>query len=302
MYKKTSSSGVDMDQLQHNFKQYQYKGPSTNSSQSKSTSSTNEYGDPHGTGYQGGTPNFYGDHTGKDGTFTPQLPSQTSSTPTAASDYKANYQFNLKKYLTTPSSINLKKYLTTPSSTTNNTVSQTNNQIDNRKLSSSTVDNDITQNTGNKEDMKTDIGNDNSISNSNIGNDYSVNIGGISNGGSGGSSSALNNMQGLAAYQALNNNQLQRSKSEINGIKRAQQAIDQGNAATGAYDSVANLYNNVGMQQNYWSSKADAQQNFYLGDIFAMKSPKYKGGGVNPSDPMKGDKTSELYEDFKDSL
>jgi len=234
MSNKSSSYGVDMDQLQHNFKQYQYKGPSTTSSQSKST----------------------------------------SSTPTAASDYKANYQSNLKNYLTDSSS------------TTNNTV-----------------DNDIGQNIGNTEDWTTNIGDGNSFDNSNINNNYSVNIGGINNGeGGSGASFGFNNMQGLAAYQALNNNQSQRSKSELNGIGRSQQAIAQGNAATGAYDRAANLYNSVGYDQNYWRRKSDAQQNFYLGDIFKMNAPDYKGGGVNPSDPMDGDKTKEIYDDFKDSL
>ena len=251
MPKKTSSSGVDMDQLQHNFKKYQYQGTGSKSSQSNTT----------------------------------------SSAPTAAGAYADNYQANLKKYLTTPSY------------TTNNTINQTNNQTDNRKLSSNTVDNDILQNAGNKEDMTTNIDNVGSITNSNIGNDYSVNIGGISNGGGGsGGSFGLNNMQGAAAYTALNNNQHQRSKSELNGVNRSQQAIAQGNAATGAYDSAANLYNTVGMQQNYWRQKSDAQQNFYLGDIFAQKAPPFQGGGVNPSDPMDGDKTEDIMDDFKDSL
>lgn len=249
MANKSSAYGVDMDQLKHNFKQYQYKGFDI------------------GTGT-----------------------SNSGMAPSAAGAYKSDYQANLKKYLTTPSY------------TTNNTVNQTNNQTDNRSVSSNTVDNDILQNAGNKEDWTTTIGNQNSISNSNIGNDYSVNIGGIGNGGGAGNSSGLNNMQSAAAYTALNNNQFKRSQSELNGRTRAQQAISDGNAATGAYDRAANLYNSVGYDQNYWRAKSDAQQNFYLGDIFKMQAPEYLGGGVNPSDPMKGDKTEEIYNDFKDSI
>jgi len=41
---------------------------------------TNEYGDPIGTGYQGGSPNFYRDYTGADGTFTPRRKPETMKT------------------------------------------------------------------------------------------------------------------------------------------------------------------------------------------------------------------------------
>ncbi len=235
MSNKSSTYGVDMDQLKHNFKQYQYKGPTTN-----------------------------------------QTGQNKQVSPNTANAYKTNYQANISKYLMPPS----------------NTTSVSNNS----------TDNSVQQNAGNKEDWTTNIGNENSINNSNIGNDYSVNIGGVGIGEGGGSSSALNNMQGLAAYQALNNNQHQRSKSEVNGRGRSQQAINDGNSATGAYDRAANLYNSIGYSQNYWRQKSDAQQNFYLGDIFAMNGPEFKGGGVNPSDPMEGDKTKEIYDDFKDSI
>ena len=164
---------------------------------------------------------------------------------------------------------------------------------DYRARSSTDIFNKATQNTGNKGDWTTNLGNENSINNSSIGNDYSVNIGGIGIGEGGGSSSSFNNMQGLASYQALNNNQHQRSKSEVNGSNRPKLQFS---------DRAANLYNSLGYSQNYWSKKSDAQQNFYLGDIFKMKAPEYKGGGVNPSDPMKGDRTKEIYDDFKSSI
>ncbi len=232
---KSNAYGVDMDQLKHNFKQYQYKGaPSIQTSQNK------------------------------------------QDQPNAANNYKSNYQANISKYLTPPS----------------NTTKITNNSTDNA----------VQQNTGNKGDWTTTIGDQNSFNNSNIGNDYSVNIGGVGIGEGGGSSSALNNMQGLAAYQALNNNQHQRSKSELSGSGRSQQAINDGKTATGAYDRAANLYNSMGYSQNYWRQKSDAQQNFYLGDIFKMNAPEHKGGGVKPSDPMAGDKTKEIYDDFRDSI
>ena len=149
---------------------------------------------------------------------------------------------------------NLKKYMNIGGNTTTN--------------SNSTSQNDILQNAGNKEDWTTNIGNNNDIKYSNIGNDYSVNIGGIGNG--------FSNMQGAAAYTALNNNQYQRSKSEINGLKRAAQASEQATGLVGAKDRAANLYNSIGYSQNYWRQKADAQQNCYLGDIFAQQAPDFQ--------------------------
>ena len=41
----------------------------------------NQYGDPVGTVYRGGSPNFYGDYTGVDGTFTPKSTFDGSSKP-----------------------------------------------------------------------------------------------------------------------------------------------------------------------------------------------------------------------------
>ncbi|MAO22205.1 MAG: hypothetical protein CMJ25_15765 [Phycisphaerae bacterium] len=274
---KSSASGVNMDKLKHNFKNYQYKGSDTNPDR--------------------------------------EPPSQSS-----AQDFKSSYQDNLQKYIksssnkTKTTNNNTDYDIPHPFRSQSNSSKITNNntnydiphplrsQSNSTKITNNNTDNDIQQNVGNKEDMITNIGNQNSIKNSTIGNDYSVNISGVGMGENGGSSSAFNNMQSLAAYQALNNNQFQRSKSELDGTTRADQAIDQGNKATGAYQRAANIYNSMGDSQNYWSKKADAQQNFYLGDIFKMKAPEFKGGGVNPSDPMAGDKTESIYKDFRDSI
>ena len=164
-----------------------------------------------------------------------------------------------------------------------NTTTNTNNS----------ENNNINQNAGNKEDWTTNLTNSGDIKYSNIGNDYSVNIGGIGDG--------FSNMQGAAAYTALNNNQYQRSRSEVNGLKRAAQASEQATGLVGAKDRAANLYNSIGYSQNYWRQKADAQQNFYLGDIFAQKAPDFQLPD-SPSNPSDGDTTQDTLNDFKDNL
>ena len=106
-------------------------------------------------------------------------------------------------------------------------------------------------------------------------------------------------MQGAAAYTALNNNQYERSSSQVNGLKRSAQASENANAIVGARDRSANLYNSMGYSQNYWRQKADAQQNFYLGDVFKVKAPEFK----TPEAPVQPeDSTQEIYEDGLDKL
>ena len=191
---------------------------------------------------------------------TPNFDESTGTYINQAQQFKTDYADNLKKYMNVSGPV-----------TTN-----TNN----------TTQNDILQNAGNKEDWTTTIGNNNDIKYSNIGNDYSVNIGGIGDG--------FSNMQGAAAYTALNNNQYQRSKSEINGLKRSAQASEQATGLVGAKDRAANLYNSMGYSQNYWRQKADAQQNFYLGDIFAQNAPEFQ----MPDAPVQPkDSTEQIMKD-----
>ena len=187
--------------------------------------------------------------------------------PKKSQEYKNRYANNLKKYMNYSGD-----------KTTNTNTSEENN---------------FDQNAGNKEDWMTNIGDYNDIRYSNIGNDYSVNIAGIGDG--------FSNMQGAAAYTALNNNQHARSSSEINGLKRAVQASEQATGLVGAKDRAANLYNSLGYSQNYWRQKADAQQNFYLGDIFAQKAPDFQLP-ESPSDPMDNDTTQDTLKDFKKRL
>ncbi len=253
--------GLDLNKIKNNFKQYQTKTDDKV--------------------YAGGTPNF-NENTGQYENKVPFSPGEDGrgieknykpggkyyqERGEAGQQFKNNYADNLKKYMNVGG----------------NTTTNTNNS----------ENNNINQNAGNKEDWMTNIGDYNDIKYSNIGNDYSVNIGGIGDG--------FSNMQGAAAYTALNNNQYQRSRSEVNGLKRAAQASEQATGLVGAKDRAANLYNSIGYSQNYWRQKADAQQNFYLGDIFAQKAPEFQLP-ESPSDPMDGDTTQDTLKDFKDNL
>ena len=184
-----------------------------------------------------------------------------------AQQYKDRYKNNLKKFMNYSGD-----------TTTNTTTSEENN---------------FDQNAGNKGDWTGTIGDQNEIWHSNINNDYSVNIAGIGDG--------FSNMQGAAAYTALNNNQHARSSSEINGLRRASQASQEADRTVGAKDRAANLYNSLGYSQNYWRQKADAQQNFYLGDIFAQKAPPFQFQ-PNKSDPMDDSTVQDTVDDFKDEL
>ena len=111
----------------------------------------------------------------------------------------------------------------------------------------------------------------------------------------------MNNMQLSASYNALNENAYHTSSAQLNGAGRAAQASAAANEITGAQDRVANLYNATGMDQNYWRNKANAQSNFYLGDIF-----KEGFGGYDwtmPDAPNKiEDNTKDIYDDAKDEM
>lgn len=181
-------------------------------------------------------------------------------------------------------------------------------QVDQSVDNSFGVGGNLEQNVGKKGDTNTTIGDNNNIGHgATIGGDYSVTIGGNTAGngqqssGTGNVSFGMNNMQLAASYNALNENAYHRSKAQLNGAGRAAQASAAANEITGAQDRVANLYNATGMDQNYWRNKANAQSNFYLGDIF-----KEGFGGYDwtmPEAPNKiEDNTQEIYDDAKEEM
>ena len=181
-------------------------------------------------------------------------------------------------------------------------------QVDNSVDNTFGVGRDLNQNVGKTGNTDTTIGDNNTIGHgATIGGDYSVTIGGNSAGngqqgsGTGNVQGGMNNMQLSASYNALNDNAYHKSSAQLNGAGRAAQASAAANDITGAQDRVANLYNATGMDQNYWRQKANAQSNFYLGDIF-----KEGFGGYDwtmPDAPNKiEDNTQEIYEDAKDEI
>ena len=283
--------GLDLNKIKNNFKQYQTKTDDNV--------------------YSGGTPNFNektGQYTGADAYKNYQYKPQ---------EYKNDYANGLQKYMnvggnTTTNTDNSENNsinqdaggntITNTNNSENNSINQdagnkedwtTNFGGNTTTNASNSENNNINQYAGNKGDWTTNVGNNNDIKYSNIGNDYSVNIGGIGDG--------FSNMQGAAAYTALNNNQYERSKSDINGLKRSAQASEQATGLVGAKDRSANLYNSIGYSQNYWRQKADAQQNFYLGDIYSQGAPEFQLP-ESPSDPMDGDTTQDTLDDFKKNL
>ena len=181
-------------------------------------------------------------------------------------------------------------------------------QVDQSVDNSFGVGGDLEQNVGKKGDTNTTIGDNNQIGHgATIGGDYSVTIGGntAGNGQQGsGTGNVFNNMSNLelsTSYNALNENAYHRSSAQLNGAGRAAQASAAANEITGATDRVANLYNATGADQNYWRNKANAQSNFYLGDIF-----KKGFGGYDytmPDAPNKiEDNTESIYGDAKKEM
>ena len=173
------------------------------------------------------------------------------------------------------------------------------------RMTNNSVKNDLGQDTGKKGDQNFSFDNSGTIDGNvnNYNNDYSVNIAALNNGSGGssdqGSDMGFTNMQSAAAYTALNNNQHQASSSQLSGRSRAQEAINASSANVGANQTAANLYNNVGYTQNYWRQKSDAQQNFYLGDIFGQQAPEFKlPESPNPIE----DNTEELMEKGLDAI
>lgn len=188
-----------------------------------------------------------------------------------------------------------------------NTDNSINDSFNDNRDQGFEVGGDLDQNVGKVGDMNTTITNSTVGPGSSIGNDYSVTIGnnaaGNNNGEGGGyggypdTTTNLTNMQSAAAYSALDNNQLARSRSELNGAGRSAMARDAfANDPTMGSALASNIYNLVGMQQNYWNDKATAQRGYYQGDLYGNQPPPT----WVPPDAIKQpeDKTEEIAKDF----
>jgi len=168
------------------------------------------------------------------------------------------------------------------------------------------VGRDLNQNVGKTGDMTTTVTDSNFGAGASVGNDYSVTIGnnqaGNSSGdggGGGGSNNPLSNMQATAAYNALNNNQLARSRSELNGYGRAAGAVEEAEKQTGAEQRVANLYNAVGANQEYLQKKQKQVQDTYLGNMEGFSTEFVLPEAPAPVDL---DPAKDIYEDAMDEL
>ena len=168
------------------------------------------------------------------------------------------------------------------------------------------VGRDLNQNVGKTGDMTTTVTDSTFGAGASVGNDYSVTIGnnqaGNSSGdggGGGGSNNPLSNMQATAAYNALNNNQLARSRSELNGYGRAAGAVEEAEKQTGAGQRVANLYNAVGANQEYLQKKQKEVQDTYLGNMEGFSTEFVLPEAPAPVDL---DPAKDIYEDAMDEL
>lgn len=251
--------------------------------ESNLTSGKNKYGDPIGTMYRGGNPAFYSDYTGADGTYTPQdsfkdqqsrwqAPQSPQRMPSPSPMRLPNVEYEQKPK--TPQ----KRYM----ESAQKYKDQYTSNLRRRGIRNESTNIEVTENNSN-------VGNDYS-NNTNNQNDYSVNFSGNNSDG------GFSNLQGAAAYAALNNNQARRSNSELSGSTRAAKASEDAHKKVDGRGRAQRMYNMTGMDQNYWRSKADSQQNFYLGDIFKMNAGDYKLPSP-PSNPFDEDKTDEYYKD-----
>ena len=192
-----------------------------------------------------------------------------------------------------------------------NTDNSINDSMNDNRDQSSTFG-DVDQNVGNQNTYTmNNSGTINAGAGSNIGNfDYSVTIGqngvqGNNNSEGGGADGSANgawegplaNLQYTAAYKALADNDFARSQSQMSGVGRAGQSIEQYDAL--GYGSIAaNAYNMVGQMAQASRDRADIQSAFYMGDYFGTNpGPGNNWGGIaSPTRPE--DKTEEIAAGF----
>lgn len=160
---------------------------------------------------------------------------------------------------------------------------------------------DITATIGKQGDMNTTIGDNNQFgAGSSIGNDYSVTVGNMRFGNngeiSGSSDNALSNMQSATAYNALNNNFLQRSKSQLSGYGRAAGAIEEATKANAKPNSdQASAFNFAGKNQNYLRDKMEQIRSRYMGSMDGYQAPSFNMP-ISPR-PVDLDPAKDIYED-----
>ena len=238
--------------------------------------------------------------------FNTNLQANTEDSYNTTDSYNNNDSFNTN--ISTDRSYNTDASTNDSYNKTNSDNTSYSNMFNRTNTNSNNYDNssefgDVNSNIGKQGDINTNIQNSNFGAGANFGNDYSVTIGNQMYGNNGGQNSAgstnagLSNMQGAAAYSALNNNQWAQSNSQMNGYSRAAGAVEEANRMTNATNTAANIYNMAGMTQNYWNNKATAQQGFYLGDIYGNQQTAPWKQPPSPDKPE--DKTEEIADNLK---
>ena len=245
------------------------------------------------------------DNSTKD-SFNTNMQANTTDSNNKTDSYNNNDSFNTN--ISTDRSYNTNASTNNSNNKTNSDNTNYSNMFNKTNTNSNNYDNssefrDVNANIGKQGDINTNIQDSTFGAGANFGNDYSVTIGGQNFGNNGGQNSAggtnagLSNMQGAAAYSALNNNQWAQSGSQMNGYGRAAGAVQEANRMTNATGTAANIYNMAGMTQNYWNNKATAQQGFYLGDIFGNQQT---ASWLQPPSPKKPeDKTEQIAKGLK---
>ena len=159
---------------------------------------------------------------------------------------------------------------------------------------------DLNQNIGKKGDMNTTVTNSTFGAGASVGNDYSVTIGNQNAGNMFGSSgeyvfNPLSNMQSATAYNALNDNSLAKSRSQVNGYGRAAGAIEEARKGTQSNSKMATALNFVGQNQKYMRDKINQIREGYMGNMDGYQAPSYKLP-IAPR-PVDLDPAKDIYKD-----
>jgi len=164
---------------------------------------------------------------------------------------------------------------------------------------------DINANIGKQGDMTTKIKNSSFGAGASVGNDYTVTVGNmkigndgqVSGGGGDGYGGGLSNMQAATAYNALNNNALARSKSQLSGYGRAAGAIEEAKKANSTPNADQQAaYNFAGANQNYLKDRIAQIRSGYMGNLDGYQAPEF----MMPIAPkaVDLDPGKDIYEDM----
>lgn len=141
---------------------------------------------------------------------------------------------------------------------------------------------DIDANIGKKGDMTTTVTNSQFGAGASVGNDYSVTVGNMRFGNTvggvdvGSGVNPLSNMQAATAYNALNDNFLARSKSQLSGYGRAAGAIEEARKANSRPNKDQEAaFKFAGANQNYLRDRISQIRDNYMGSVEGYQAPSF---------------------------